>query len=205
MIIEIWSLHLLNGSICFPPGDDKRSRGCSDDPRRGLRLHGGLRVRLPVHHQEDPQPHPGDAQAPAHAAAGGDVLAAPEDGRLLPHLLPAKRQAVLQGHVPGRLPEVLGRPHAPSLSLNPPCRLMTDPDASCTKCKSAARLALWRQSCGPGWAVSSRSCLINDYSHCLMDDRKISSTLKPFMARESATWRMLRDSLMCFYTEMVEF
>lgn len=104
----------------FFPGDDKCSRGCSDDPRRGVRLQGGLRVRLPVHHQENPQPHPGDAQTPAHPAAGGDVLAAPENGWFFPHLLPTKRQAVLQGHVPNRLQEILGRPHAPCLGLNPP-------------------------------------------------------------------------------------
>lgn len=115
------SVHLLNDSISFfPPGDDKRSRGRGDDPWWGLRLHGGLRVRLSVHHQEDPQPHPGDAQTPPHAATGGDVLAAPEDGRLLPHLLPARRQAELQGHVPDGLREVLGRSQAPSLGLSPP-------------------------------------------------------------------------------------
>lgn len=80
----------------FPrPGNDKCSRGCSDDPWRGLRLHGGLRVRLSVHHQENPQPHSCDAQTQTHPAAGGDVLAAPKDGRLFPHLLPVECQAAV--------------------------------------------------------------------------------------------------------------
>lgn len=93
-------------------GDDKRPRGRGDDPRRGVRVVRDLRLRRPVHHREDPQPDPGDAEAPAHPASGGDVLAAPQDGRLLPHLLPAQRQAAVQGYVPEGIREVLGGPHA---------------------------------------------------------------------------------------------
>lgn len=77
------------------PGNDTCSCGCSDDPRRGLHLRRDLRVRLSVHHQENPQPHPRDAQTQTHPAAGGDVLAAPKDGRLVPHLLPAECQAAV--------------------------------------------------------------------------------------------------------------
>lgn len=137
---------------CFP-GDDKCSRGRSDDPRGGLRLQGALQFRLSVHHQENPQPHPGDAKTPPHPAAGGDVLLAPEDGRLLPHLLPAGRQAFLQGHVPNGLQQVLGRPQAPSLGLNWP--VMTAPGPNCRRGKSRARLARWLQSYGPCRGISS--------------------------------------------------
>lgn len=196
--VTFWELRCLftNGSIF--PGDDKCSRGCSDDPRRGLRLQGGLRIRLSVHHQENPQPHPGDAQTPPHPAAGGDVLAAPEDGWFLPHLLPAKRQAVLQGYVPNGLRQILGRPHAPFLGLNPP--------------------VAWWQNQGPtaqsashqrGWHVSYRAtdrvgalahmCVINDCSSCLMDNRKISSTLKLFMALRERT-RGCWETACCVFT-----
>ena len=75
------------------PGDGERPRGRRDDPRRGLRLHGALRLQRSVHHREDPQPDPRDAQTPAHPAPRGNVLAPPQDGRLLPHLLAAERQA----------------------------------------------------------------------------------------------------------------
>lgn len=72
------------------PGNGERSRGCGDDPRRGLRLHRDLRLWLSVHHRENPQPHPSDAQTPSHPASRGNVLVAPQDGRLVPHLLPAE-------------------------------------------------------------------------------------------------------------------
>ncbi|KAJ8355807.1 hypothetical protein SKAU_G00186010 [Synaphobranchus kaupii] len=78
-----------------------------DDPGRGLRLPRALRLRLSEHHRAHPQPHPRHAEAASDPAPRGNLFAAPQDGRLLPHLLPPKRKAQLQEHVPGRLQQVL--------------------------------------------------------------------------------------------------
>ena len=102
-------------SLC--PVDDQCSRRRCDDPWRGLCLRGGLRIWLSVHHRENPQPHPRDAQTAAHPASRGDVLAPPQDGRLVPHLLPAECEAEVQGHVSNCIWEVLGRPHEAALRL----------------------------------------------------------------------------------------
>lgn len=136
---------------CFP-GDDKCSRGRSDDPRRGLRLHGGLQVRLSVHHQENPQPDPGDAKTPPHPTTGGDLLIAPEDGRLLPHLFPAECRAVLQGHVSNGLQKVLGRPQAPSISLKSLVGWWQNQGPTV---ESASHRRGWLQSCRPCRGISS--------------------------------------------------
>lgn len=82
---------------------------------------------------------------------------------------------------------------------DPACRLMTEPGANCTKCKSPARLARWLQGYGPCRGVSSYACLINDFSSCLMDNRKILSTLKPFMALSQQT-RGCWETVCCVFT-----
>lgn len=171
---------------CFP-GDDKCSRGRSDDPRRGLRLHGGLQVRLSVHHQENPQPHPGDAKTPPHPTAGGDVLAAPEDGRLLPHLFPAERRAVLQGHVPNGLQKVLGRPQAPSLGLKSLVGWWQNQGPTV---ESASQWRRWLQSYGPCRGISSCARFWT-WLQQPFDNSNNWSTSKPFKtpSQQTGGWR----------------
>lgn len=88
-------------------GDGERPRGRRDDPRRGLLLRQALQLRRPEHHRAHPQTHPGDAAGAPDAATRGDVLPAPQDGRLLPHLLQTQSPDLLQKHVPGGLHQLL--------------------------------------------------------------------------------------------------
>lgn len=93
---------------CVPrSGDGKCPRGRRDDPRRGLLLRRAFRLRRPEHHRAHPQTHPGDAAGAPDAAARGDVLPAPQDGRLLPHLLQTQSPDLLQEHVRGGLRQLL--------------------------------------------------------------------------------------------------
>lgn len=92
---------ILAVSSCFSPGLWGCPCGGSYDSWWSLCVLWAVWFWHPEHHPAHSEPHPCHAAPSPHPSTRGDILPAPQDGRLFPHLLQTEGSHILQGHVHG--------------------------------------------------------------------------------------------------------